>query len=483
MPAIIHKLLCTQVPDITIISIGSDPPVYAIHMPQLIGRLTGKTTKYAAKYATQNYLRTEAGKLMEHGGDIGTAYINGSLSNKIYTHSVGCNTSKPSCFLTADGVRYVLETLQYQDETQAKQMTTLIDQYMTDVEQATSCFKPAPEQYSTNSDDEATDIPPTDPEHGQVTPYMWYNCNAQNRVLIAQIEAKDDLIKANKAVASAEQQAAVLKKELELRDAMHQKGKEDAAALSKANSEKEAALAKATKEAADAEIKAARADAAKAAALANAEKEIALAKANAEKEIALAKVNAEKEIALAKATVYETMMKNMKEARSPRAEPAGQPKHARTDPPQNPYYPTNPYFAANPYAAFNPYTNFLLSPPVTLSDIPDNVFITLESTVWPNERQGVNKFIELNCNYPSLERAQAYPSINARALGPDVSRRAFYCTQRPLTWRLADRRPVLLPGLLLRGPIPLAAHARAHEGHQGGVRHHVRGSAVCVCGA
>ena len=449
MPAIIHKLLCIQVPDITIISIGSDIPVYAIHMPPLIGRLTGKTTKSAALHTMHTYLKSEAGKMMEQGGDIGTAYINGSLSNKIYTHLIGFDPSKPSLFLTADGVRYVLDTLPHQDDAQARQITTLINEYMMHTEQAPSCFKPAPDQYSTNWDDDTADTPPTDPEHGQVTPYMWYNCNAQNRVLIAQIEAKDDLIKANKAVASAEQEAAVLKKELELRDAMHQKGKEDAAALTKAN----------------------------------AEKEIALAKANAEKEIALAKVNAEKEIALAKATVYETMMNNMKEARSPRAEPAGQPKHARTDPPQNPYYPTNPYFAANPYAAFNPYTNFLLSPPVTLSDIPDNVFITLESTVWPNERQGVNKFIELNCNYPSLERAQAYPSINARALGPDVSRRAFYCTQRPLTWRLADRRPVLLPGLLLRGPIPLAAHARAHEGHQGGVRHHVRGSAVCVCGA
>ena len=398
-------------------------------------------------YATHVYLKSEAGKLMEHGGDIGIAYINGPLTSKIYTHLIQNNPTKPSLFLTADGVRYVLNTLPHQDDVQAKKITTLIDENMLDIDQANTCFKPAPEQYSSSWDDDTMDT--IDPEQGQVTPYMWYSCTAQNQVLTAQIEAKDDLIKANKAVASAEQEAAVLKKELELRDAMHQKGKEDAAALTKAN----------------------------------AEKEIALAKANAEKEIALAKVNAEKEIALAKATVYETMMKNMKEARSPRAEPAGQPKHARTDPPQNPYYPTNPYFAANPYAAFNPYTNFLLSPPVTLSDIPDNVFITLESTVWPNERQGVNKFIELNCNYPSLERAQAYPSINARALGPDVSRRAFYCTQRPLTWRLADRRPVLLPGLLLRGPIPLAAHARAHEGHQGGVRHHVRGSAVCVCGA
>ena len=70
MPVIIQKLLSTQISDVLIISVGSDPLIYAVHMPQLFARVL-KTRSVKATYnAMQSYLKSDLGKVIESGGDI-----------------------------------------------------------------------------------------------------------------------------------------------------------------------------------------------------------------------------------------------------------------------------------------------------------------------------------------------------------------------------------------------------------------------------
>ena len=242
MAAICQRLQCIQIPDIPIVSIGSDPVIYLAHMQSIIGKLQNKQSSSAANSAMHTFLKSPAGKSIQQGGDLGTAYLAGPLTAKIYTHRFVPNGANPSLVLTMEGVKDVVDILPDQDESAKSRIRSLLQEHLLDQATAKLCFRPAADDHCfTERDDRDGDI--TDVGAMAVTPYMWYNCTATNRVLTAQIDLKEDLFDAYKSTANAEKEAAVLKKELEHKE----KEKHDAAALAakdialvKANAEKEA---------------------------------------------------------------------------------------------------------------------------------------------------------------------------------------------------------------------------------------------------
>ena len=224
MAAITQRLQCAQLPGVSIVSVGSDPEVYFAHMQQLIGYLQQKTSRRSANSSMHTYLKSEPGKRMLHGGDLASAYIAGKLDAMVFTHSIGMCSTKPSNFLSMDGVRYVMETLPCQDESARKLLDGLLQDHLLDHTGAGSCFLPVLDdgQFLESDDDEVDGVVVGEDGLVVVPAVKWFRsrlstCEAENRVLKASLKGRDDLLRANATAAEAEKQAAILKKELECR--------------------------------------------------------------------------------------------------------------------------------------------------------------------------------------------------------------------------------------------------------------------------
>ena len=224
MAAITQRLHCAQLPDVPIVSVGSDPVVYFAHMQQVIGHLQKKTSSRSAYSSMHTFLKSDAGKLMRQGGDLTSAYLAGNLSAMVYTHSLGTNTRKVSNFLSMEGVKYVVETLPCQDESSTKLLTGLLQDHLLEQTGTGSCFLPVADDGSfLESDDDDVDEVAVGEDGLVVVPAVkWFRsrlstCEAENRVLKASLKGRDDLLRANATAAEAEKQAAILKKELECR--------------------------------------------------------------------------------------------------------------------------------------------------------------------------------------------------------------------------------------------------------------------------
>ena len=248
--AVCQRLQCPQIPGVPIVAVGSDPVVYTVQMQAIVGKLLNKLSNPAANAAMHSFLRSPPGKTLSKGGDLVSAYRTGSMDAKIYTHPL--SGSKPSYFLTMEGVKDVAELLPNQDDSAKTQLITLLNDHLLDQSKAKACLQPIADEYHlVNQDEDIPDEMPVD-EDGMllITPSKWLQshavsirCDAHNHVLVAKL-----------ATANAEKDAAVLKKELE-KQLEHKedlqraaaKEKQDAAeiaakdiALVKANAEKEA---------------------------------------------------------------------------------------------------------------------------------------------------------------------------------------------------------------------------------------------------
>ena len=121
---------------------------YLAHAQQLIGLLLRKASNGAANDAMHAFFKSDAGRSMEHGGDLVTAFCRGTkLSAKIYTHHLG--TSKPSYFVTMEGVQTLLDTLPNQDESARQRLLSLLQDHLLDQSNA---FQPATDEVDDEDD-------------------------------------------------------------------------------------------------------------------------------------------------------------------------------------------------------------------------------------------------------------------------------------------------------------------------------------------
>ena len=150
MSAIVQRLQCVQLPGVHVLCIsgGSAEMQYLAHAQQLIGLLLRKASNGAANDAMHAFFKSDAGRSMEHGGDLVTAFCRGtSLSAKIYTHHLG--TSKPSYFVTMEGVQTLLDTLPNQDESARQRLLSLLQDHLLDQSNA---FQPATDEVDDEDD-------------------------------------------------------------------------------------------------------------------------------------------------------------------------------------------------------------------------------------------------------------------------------------------------------------------------------------------
>ena len=127
MPVIVQNFRCSQVPELKIVGICNTPVKHFPHATQIIGLLTGKSSR-AASTALQNFIRDSEEPKMRIGGDLATEYQNGSMDAMIYTHYMHKGTH-PSYFFTVEGVEETLRSLPNQVEDMRQKFRELFDAY------------------------------------------------------------------------------------------------------------------------------------------------------------------------------------------------------------------------------------------------------------------------------------------------------------------------------------------------------------------
>ena len=106
MALVMRRLICAQIPEITLLGIGSESEMeYLTHARQLIGMLLGATHRRKANSAMHAFLQNTN---IEQGGDLVSEFCKGPLMAKIYTHNLGTGSVKSSYFVTTRGVQAIL---------------------------------------------------------------------------------------------------------------------------------------------------------------------------------------------------------------------------------------------------------------------------------------------------------------------------------------------------------------------------------------
>ena len=242
MSVIIQRVQCAQIPHVTILGVGSNPVIYVAHMQQIIGQLLQKLSTKAANHAMHAFLKSEAGRSMQQGGDLVSAYLKGPLNARIYNHQLGTDPSKLSYFVTMEGARDVVNLLPNQDDSVKQKLLSLLRDHLLDQAKVTSCFLPASEDQMDEEEggntDDCGDLDfAMTPYHARISAYR---LAADNRALVAQLQAKDIVIKAE----TQAKEAIIHAKEtlIEAKDeVIKAKEAEAAAEIAKERAEKEAA--------------------------------------------------------------------------------------------------------------------------------------------------------------------------------------------------------------------------------------------------
>ena len=223
MAAIVQRLQCAQLPEVSVLGIGSGPTLkYLVHAQQLIGLSLNKTARGTANLAMHTFFKNHAGMSMEQGGDLVTAFCRGPLTAKIYTHQLGVGATKPSFFVTIEGAKTILDALPNQDESVKQRLLALLRDHLLDQAKVTSCFQPASDDQTMMDDgyeEESNDYESAMTQFNARVSI--YRMAADNKVLTAQLEAKEVIIKAKEAEATAEiakerAEKEAAKKELQL---------------------------------------------------------------------------------------------------------------------------------------------------------------------------------------------------------------------------------------------------------------------------
>ena len=177
---------------------------------------------------------------MEQGGDLVTAFFQGPLTAKIYTHQLGVGATKPSFFVTIEGAKTILDALPNQDDSVKQRLLTLLHDHLLDQVKATSCFQPASDDPMMVDEDDDFGASSS----SAMTPFNMYHIfAAENRALVAQLKAKDDVMKAK----SSESEAFIAKERAEKMAAVADECAKKQVAL--ANKDLEHALDSAAKDA------------------------------------------------------------------------------------------------------------------------------------------------------------------------------------------------------------------------------------------
>ena len=247
MPAIVQKLECSQLPGVTIVSVGEQNVKYLTHMQKLFGYLLKKTNVTAANTAMHMFLRSVDGKAISRGGDLVSEYTKGPLDAMLYTHGIGLIASKTSYFLTLAGVRHVLETLPNQDEVAKQKLRSLLQDHLLDQATARACMQPATGDFLEEDADHAdiNEARTWVARRESVSSHVFEYCRSYNEdqrkhveeqirleraVKDAELKAKDVELKAKDAEMKAELRVkdAEMKAALEAKDA-EIKAKEESA--------------------------------------------------------------------------------------------------------------------------------------------------------------------------------------------------------------------------------------------------------------
>ena len=223
MAVMVQRLQCAQLPEVSVLGIGSGPTLkYLVHAQQLIGLSINKTVRGTANLAMHTFFKSDAGRSMEQGGDLVTAFCQGPLTAKIYTHQLGAVATKPSFFVTIEGAKTILNTLPNQDDSVKQRLLTLLHDHLLDQVKATSCLQPASDdQMMVDEDDDCGESLSTIPMAQPINMYRIFA--AENRALVAQLKAESDVLRAKHgeveaklAKERAEKEAALAKKDVEL---------------------------------------------------------------------------------------------------------------------------------------------------------------------------------------------------------------------------------------------------------------------------
>ena len=372
MATIIERLHCSQLPNVTIIGIGSDPVTYTAHMQQIIGTLLNKLSSGAANASMHTFLKSNAGKMMQQGGDLVNASFRGPLTAMIYTHRFGVGAAKESYFLTMEGVKYVVDTLPNPDEDARQRITSLLDEHLLDQSKSKECFQSVPDDQNPPSDMEEDCIIDARPNNSLALR------TAENRMLRAELFAKDELTKTKDAIIEAKETVIQAKETIiQAKDTVIQ-AKEAEITAERSLKSAEVARERAEKLAA--------------------QQETQRTKEAAEKDITIARLEMKLELAEERAKLR-SEGNYLKPAKMPRTAEPAHPKKLNTK---------------------------------------ESLFTKLTSTVWKNDTEGVNAFVNLphdlhNHGNPIFDRVVPILKVNMAIgidpidylAGSDIKHRSF----------------------------------------------------------
>ena len=127
--SIIERLVCKEIPNIPIISIGNNPKTYLVHAHKVVSILINNSSRNAARVALDNLLKSDSGKHILQDGELTDAYRRGPISAMIYTYIF--KTGFPSRFATLDGLKEIITHLPNQDEWAKAKYHALFNEYFT----------------------------------------------------------------------------------------------------------------------------------------------------------------------------------------------------------------------------------------------------------------------------------------------------------------------------------------------------------------
>lgn len=226
----VHRLCCLQLPGVAVLGFGGcsaeTSKDHIIHAHQFVGLLKGNMDRRISSKAFRAFLESDAGqKIRENdGGDLLTALQRGAVGSlsMMYTHRLQqSGRGLPSVFLSAAGVQEIMNKLPNANETVKNKLKEIFANYLTQSGPGNVLSfvqLASPEQCTEDGLDEmltgADDAPSGTPLSGEggagnalVPVHVWrelYESTAMQKVLKAQLEAKDTVIAANEMVKVAE---------------------------------------------------------------------------------------------------------------------------------------------------------------------------------------------------------------------------------------------------------------------------------------
>ena len=183
----INRFCCREIPNIPIIATGNNPKTFLIHAQKVFSLLLNKTSRRSSSTSMDNFLQSNEGKHIKHGGDLTEALLRGPIKDMLYTHKL--RPGNPSLFLTLEGLKEIITHLPNQDEAAKSKYHGLFNEYFTQLNTPSS-FQIASQQEQNSQDMDDEDTMPEIQTEGvrnpgssenkndalNVTPKMYVDC-------------------------------------------------------------------------------------------------------------------------------------------------------------------------------------------------------------------------------------------------------------------------------------------------------------------